>query len=165
MKTMRRLPGLIFFLIFSRELSAQTSRIVKTPDIIYAELFTDIQMQKIFPDGKTFVDCVPKKKPAKILADFRSQKTKPGFILRAFVESNFIVPVNPVSAYRSDTSKNVKSHIRELWPLLRRQPDTVAEGSSLLPLPNPYIVPGGRFREIYYWDSYFTMLGLQESNE
>lgn len=26
------------------------------------------------------------------------------------------------------------------------------------------MVPGGRFREIYYWDSYFTMLGLAESN-
>jgi alpha,alpha-trehalase len=25
------------------------------------------------------------------------------------------------------------------------------------------VVPGGRFREIYYWDSYFTMLGLAES--
>jgi alpha,alpha-trehalase len=35
--------------------------------------------------------------------------------------------------------------------------------SSLLPLPHPYVVPGGRFREIYYWDSYFTMLGLLES--
>ena len=25
------------------------------------------------------------------------------------------------------------------------------------------MVPGGRFREVYYWDSYFTMLGLVES--
>jgi len=25
------------------------------------------------------------------------------------------------------------------------------------------VVPGGRFREIYYWDSYFTMLGLLKS--
>ncbi|MEJ7664338.1 MAG: trehalase family glycosidase [Hymenobacter sp.] len=33
--------------------------------------------------------------------------------------------------------------------------------SSLLPLPRPYVVPGGRFREMYYWDSYFTMLGLR----
>ena len=33
---------------------------------------------------------------------------------------------------------------------------------SLLPLPKPYVVPGGRFREVYYWDSYFTMLGLAE---
>ncbi len=33
---------------------------------------------------------------------------------------------------------------------------------TLIPLPYPYIVPGGRFREIYYWDSYFTMLGLEQ---
>jgi alpha,alpha-trehalase len=32
-----------------------------------------------------------------------------------------------------------------------------------LSLPEPYVVPGGRFREMYYWDSYFTMLGLAES--
>src|SRR5262249_44692964 len=35
--------------------------------------------------------------------------------------------------------------------------------SSLLPLPRPFVVPGGRFREVYYWDTYFTMLGLVES--
>ncbi|MGU0160043.1 trehalase family glycosidase [Escherichia coli] len=27
-------------------------------------------------------------------------------------------------------------------------------------MPEPYVVPGGHFREVYYWDSYFTMLGL-----
>ncbi|WP_277422315.1 trehalase family glycosidase, partial [Pseudomonas viridiflava] len=36
---------------------------------------------------------------------------------------------------------------------------------SLLALPHPYVVPGGRFREVYYWDSYFTMLGLVKSGE
>ena len=35
--------------------------------------------------------------------------------------------------------------------------------SSLLPLPYPFVVPGGRFGEMYYWDSYFTMLGLVQS--
>ncbi|HYC27624.1 MAG TPA: trehalase family glycosidase, partial [Chitinophagaceae bacterium] len=43
--------------------------------------------------------------------------------------------------------------------------DKQVEGSSLLPLPYSYIVPGGRFREVYYWDSYFTMLGLRESGQ
>ena len=33
--------------------------------------------------------------------------------------------------------------------------------SGLLYLPNPYIVPGGRFNEMYGWDSYFILLGLQ----
>ena len=42
-----------------------------------------------------------------------------------------------------------------------RDPSKPVEGSSLLALPYSYIVPGGRFGEIYYWDSYFTMLGLK----
>jgi alpha,alpha-trehalase len=31
-------------------------------------------------------------------------------------------------------------------------------------MPEPYVVPGGRFREMYYWDTYFTMLGLATSS-
>jgi len=31
---------------------------------------------------------------------------------------------------------------------------------GLLYLPNPYVVPGGRFNEMYGWDSYFIVLGL-----
>ena len=33
---------------------------------------------------------------------------------------------------------------------------------GLLYLPHPYIVPGGRFNEMYGWDSYFIILGLVE---
>jgi alpha,alpha-trehalase len=32
--------------------------------------------------------------------------------------------------------------------------------NGLLYLPNPYVVPGGRFNEMYGWDSYFTIVGL-----
>ena len=53
-------------------------------------------------------------------------------------------------------------HIVANWKnLIRRTPQ--ATESSLIPLPMPYVVPGGRFREIYYWDSYFTILGLNIS--
>jgi len=34
---------------------------------------------------------------------------------------------------------------------------------GLLYLPNPYVVPGGRFNEMYGWDSYFIILGLLRS--
>jgi alpha,alpha-trehalase len=37
-----------------------------------------------------------------------------------------------------------------------------AEG--LLYLPKPYVVPGGRFNEMYGWDSYFILLGLIQDN-
>jgi alpha,alpha-trehalase len=49
-----------------------------------------------------------------------------------------------------------------MWQVLRREPDEIEPYSSLLRLARPYVIPGGRFREIYYWDSYFTMLGLEQ---
>jgi alpha,alpha-trehalase len=65
--------------------------------------------------------------------------------------------------FKSQPGLAVEAHIDALWPVLTRSPDEPVPGSSLLPLPYRYVVPGGRFQEIYYWDSYFTMLGLEES--
>src|SRR5262252_2016160 len=36
---------------------------------------------------------------------------------------------------------------------------------GLLYLPNKYVVPGGRFNEMYGWDSYFIIIGLLEDGE
>ncbi len=135
-----------------------------TPDKVYGELFTEIQLQKVFPDGKTFVDCTPKRKVADIMYDYGLAKG-PNFDLKKFVSDNFNLPSTPTYNYTSNTKESLEAHIKNLWAVLKRNPDKTIEGSSLLPLPYPYIVPGGRFREIYYWDSYFTMLGLRESNE
>ncbi len=44
-----------------------------------------------------------------------------------------------------------------------RPSELPAEG--LLFLPNPYIVPGGRFNEMYGWDSYFIILGLEADHK
>ncbi len=134
------------------------------PDKIYGDLFTEVQMQHIFSDSKTFVDCIPKRKPVDVMYDYGLQKG-PNFNLKKFVDDNFELPAGPAYNYKTDTTEDVVSHINKLWSVLKRNPDKVEEGSSLLALPYPYIVPGGRFREIYYWDSYFTMLGLKESGE
>jgi alpha,alpha-trehalase len=138
-----------------------------TPDKIYDQLFIDIQLQQVFPDSKTFVDCVPVRNPKNILDDYLSLKkdTSKKNILKQFVKENFVLPDNPHSNYESVKTESIALHIKNLWTVLKRDPDKYMEGSSLLPLPYSYIVPGGRFREIYYWDSYFTMLGLQESGE
>ncbi|KAK2664312.1 hypothetical protein Ddye_002886 [Dipteronia dyeriana] len=34
---------------------------------------------------------------------------------------------------------------------------------TLLPLPEPVVIPGSRFREVYYWDSYWVIRGLLAS--
>jgi len=121
-------------------------------------LFEDVQMQQIFPDGKTFVDCITKLPVEKINQKYIVEKNGINFSLKEFILSNFDLSIAPSSGYVSDTSKSVDENIGLLWNVLTRQPDK--QSGSLIPLPNPYIVPGGRFGEIYYWDSYFTMLGL-----
>jgi len=138
---------------------------VDTPSHLFGQLFVDVQMQRVFPDGKTFVDALPNDAPAAIVQRYEEERGKPGFDLSAFVHRNFTVPPPKRSAYRSDPSEDVCRHIDDLWQVLERGPDSVTLGpySSLLPLPRPYVVPGGRFNEVYYWDSYFTMLGLDES--
>jgi alpha,alpha-trehalase len=126
-------------------------------------LFDDVQMKRVFPDGKTFVDCLPKTSPEEISKSYVEQKDRPGFNLERFVLSNFELPVSHSREYHTDASRSVTEHINKLWGVLTREPDHV--GGSLLSLPNSYIVPGGRFGEIYYWDSYFTMLGLKVSGK
>lgn len=143
-----------------------SAQIISTPDKIYGQLFTDVQLARIFPDAKTFVDCVPKRNPKLIVADYLKIKNNPAirFSLKRFVEENFELPSPPQLNYVTKET-DVKEHINNLWSVLKREKDKTITGSSLLPLPNSYIVPGGRFHEIYYWDSYFTMLGLKESGE
>ena len=50
---------------------------------------------------------------------------------------------------------------------IRKLPNGAApvEDQGLLYLPRPYVVPGGRFNEMYGWDSYFIQLGLLRDNE
>jgi len=126
-------------------------------------LFHDVQMSPMFADSKTFVDAVPRREPKALLAAYDSARATAAFKLEAFVRQNFMIPQPVGGDFRSDMSQSMAQHIRALWPVLTRNADTTVAYSSLLPLPKPYVVPGGRFREIYYWDSYFTMLGLVES--
>lgn len=128
-------------------------------------LYEAVQLAGIFPDSKFFPDCVLKSDPALVLQAYDNVKSQPGFDLKRFVYEHFNPPETPNSSYQSANTP-IREHIENLWEHLLRQPDqdvVAAQSSTLLPLPYPYIVPGGRFREVYYWDSYFTMLGLQVS--
>src|SRR5688572_27973008 len=126
------------------------------------QLFHDMQMARIYPDGKTFVDARPRGAPSEIASRYLIERSSQGFDLRAFVHENFEPPEAIGGSFQSDTSRTMEEHLRALWPVLTRSADRPDPRSSLIPLPNPYVVPGGRFREVYYWDSYFTMLGLVE---
>lgn len=121
-------------------------------------------MERVYADGKTFPDAVPLASAEVINKAYQAQQGNAGFNLKAFVAKYFQEPVANTDVFKSDPSKGIIKHIDTLWTVLQRSPDTV-KGTSLLALPHPYIVPGGRFREVYYWDSYFTMLGLQQAGK
>lgn len=131
------------------------------PSELYGDLFVAVQTQQIFEDQKTFVDADPKDDPATILQLYEQQKNQPNFNLKRFVLANFTLPTN--GAITPPSGQTLREHINWLWPKLTRTTTSAPPYSSLIPLPKPYVVPGGRFREGYYWDTYFTMLGLQES--
>lgn len=136
---------------------------VLTPADRYGELFIAVQTQRIFPDSKSFVDCTPCRAPEEIMRRYQERAGMPGFDLSAFVAESFSLERTPPNHYVSDPNQRMIDHIDDLWNVLTRHPHEHPAGSSLLPLPQSYVVPGGRFHELYYWDSYFTMLGLAQS--
>ena len=133
------------------------------PQALFGDLFVAVQTSGIFPDGKTFVDVVPKAAPAEILKEYHTARPGSTQALRQFVEDHFTIPAAATSQTSPPNRVSVVTHIDQLWDQLTRRTPTAPRYSSVLPIPHPYVVPGGRFRELYYWDSYFTMLGLAES--
>ena len=131
-----------------------------TPDQLYGDLFVDVQMSEIFTDSKTFVDMVAQSPVEEILQRYAQTKSDVDFDLRTFVDRYFKTEERP-KAINTDSTVDISTHIHHLWEGLQRSDeDTLSHGSSKIPLPHPYVVPGGRFNEVYYWDSYFTMVGL-----
>ena len=128
------------------------------------DLFKEVQTQKIFSDSKTFVDSIPKENPENIIKEYNALKTKPGFCLKDFITRKFYLPENETVELNLPKNRTMEEHIILLWDYLVRKPQAHFNNySTLIPLIDEYVVPGGRFREVYYWDSYFTMLGLYAS--
>ena len=128
---------------------------------ISGNLFNEVQQKRIFPDSKTFVDSIPKYDPKRILTEYLKYKTSPGFDLLDFIKANFVLPEDDEKNIELPDDRDMQTHIHLIWNYLKRESSNKqSEYSTLIPLPNPFIIPGGRFREVYYWDSYFTMHGL-----
>jgi alpha,alpha-trehalase len=135
---------------------------IEPPEQLYGQLFYYVQKSEIFSDSKTFVDCTPLNQPADIRNKYAKLDDRSEPSLAAFIKDNFILPLQ-TGNYVTD-SASISEHISALWKVLKRKPDKIQSG-TLIPLRQDYLVPGGRFREIYYWDSYFTMLGLKADKQ
>jgi alpha,alpha-trehalase len=98
-------------------------------------------------------------------------------LARAAPDPKFKVPADgrwPVYVSRRENIKCIEETLRAQMPAadlaqiqLRQLPENPMEikEHGLLYLPEPYVVPGGRFNEMYGWDSYFTQVGLVRDDE
>lgn len=145
-------------------LSSQDPKVVLPPDERYGILFDSVQMSGIFPDSKTFLDCVPKMTTDEILAHFESERKKPNFDLSVFINQYFKIPQPLSLATDNAPAQPIQQYISNQWGHLTRKVDT-ADLGTLIQLPNPYVVQYDQAREVYYQDAYFTMLGLKAANK
>ncbi|XP_050422489.1 trehalase-like [Adelges cooleyi] len=155
------------------------------PSEIYCkgELLDDIQMQQMYPDSKTFVDKKLLRSEAVILDTYRKLKQRNGGrvpprpVLAKFVEDNFgddplvewVPPdfVDSPSIINYVQDQNYKLWILQLnqiWKRLARRVDEDVKNNpdrhSSIYLPNGFFIAGGRFTEMYYWDSYWIIRGV-----
>ena len=135
---------------------------MNTPFLIQTSgpLFEAVQKAPLFPDGKTFVDSYPIDAPGTILADYEREKGRKSFDLERFVRDRFVLPGNEPLPVRPNNTMGMTEYIEAMWQPLTRTMRAASPYDTLISLPKPHIVPGGRFRECFYWDSYFTALGL-----
>ncbi len=156
-------PALLPIAFASASAAASAPSAADPPQVLFKDLFIAVQSAQIYPDGKAFPDAVPKEAPEEILRQYHAEAPESPRALARFVEAHFSLPA-PVDAAPSPPGRvSLVAHIDGLWDTLTRSSTAAPPYSSLLALPQPYVVPGGRFREMYYWDSYFTMLGLEAS--
>ena len=135
-----------------------------SPAELFGALFARVQERAILPDGKTFVDAVPRRPVRDIMTDFAGLAANDEALLR-FVTANFDLPSVTEKEVSEIPALPLREYIRSAWRSFTRAPAMPRDNSSALAVGHRHVVPGGRFRELYYWDSFFTLLGLLRDQE
>nr|AQV08185.1 trehalase [Locusta migratoria] len=141
-------------------------------------------MASIYDDSKTFVDMKMKFSPNETLERFeklmnRTNRMPDKLEVELFVNETFDPPGSEFEPWdpkdwvehpafldriQDKQYRQWASDLNHFWKNLgRKMKDDVREHPeqySIIYVPNPVIVPGGRFREFYYWDSYWIARGL-----
>src|SRR5205823_5139108 len=95
-------------------------------------LFQDVQLAAIFPDSKTFVDARPLLAPAELAGRYTAARGSAGFSLQRFVEQSFELPRPVGEGFHADTARPMEGHIRTLWAVRTRPPDTATDTTRAL---------------------------------
>lgn len=124
------------------------------------ELFVALHRSGLWHDEKTISDSVLLAPAEEILSAYRAEKEHGPVDLQRFHERYFRPVLKPDSGFVTDPKHSPSEHLDRIWSKLLRTPDAPDHPSSRIPMDHPYVVVGGRYQEVYYWDSYFTQLGL-----
>uniref|UniRef100_A0A671XP16 Trehalase n=1 Tax=Sparus aurata TaxID=8175 RepID=A0A671XP16_SPAAU len=145
-----------------------------------------VQEAKLFDDDKFFVDMKLRETPDVVLSAFRNlsqehpNATVPPGKLQEFLSLYFEAPGTEFESWTppdwhdkpkflegiaDQELRNWAEKIHHLWKSLGRKVIRASvkdhpELYSQIYTPHPVVVPGGRFRELYYWDSYWVINGL-----
>ena len=128
-------------------------------------LFADLHRSGLWADEKIISDSILLAPASEILAAYDAARAHDLVNLKTFYARWFRPVAAADGSFRTNPAHGPKEHLAAIWPHLTRAPDDPEERSSRFPMPYPYVVVGGRFQEAYYWDSYFTMLGLLKSGQ
>lgn len=149
----------------------------------HGELLHTIQLSRLFRDSKTFVDLHLLSPESKVLESFHTlmtdtDKNPTRKQMMAFLDEYFESKIelhtwyppdfnpNPpfVNKIKDTKLKQFAIDVIGIWPKLGRKvsPDVEKNPNqySFIYVPKGFIVPGGRFKELYYWDSYWIIRGL-----
>ncbi|XP_023314191.1 trehalase isoform X2 [Trichogramma pretiosum] len=150
----------------------------------HGELLHTVQMASIYPDSKTFVDMKMRHPTPMTLALFkefmnRTDNAPTRSQIERFVNETFEPAGSEFASFDPEDwvaepkflkkvldpqLRKFGSDLNHIWKMLgKKMRDDVKDNAdlySIIYVPNPVIVPGGRFREFYYWDSYWIVKGL-----
>lgn len=149
-----------------------------------SEFMHDVQLAHVYPDSKTFVDKKLKYTESDILSKYKDLKNKnngkvpsnselitfinenleDGDELEEWIPPDFTETPSILNRIRDTNYKSWAAGLNQVWKTLARKvkedvkinPDRY----SLIYVPNGFVIPGGRFRELYYWDTYWIVNGL-----
>ncbi|PIL35118.1 hypothetical protein GSI_02906 [Ganoderma sinense ZZ0214-1] len=154
------------------------------------ELLQTVNLAAAYADPKTFVDKPTSKSSQQVLSAFNAISNSTGtegdivnFLddnfrgegleLEAVTLSNFNDSPASLNNISDPIVKAFSQTVHGYWTQLTRNtnqsalcPEGTESGScesTLIPLNHTFVVPGGRFREQYYWDSYWIVQGLIKS--
>ncbi|EAT80043.1 trehalase [Parastagonospora nodorum] len=152
-----------------------------SPIYCYGDLLREIELARPFADSKTFVDLPTIRPLDEVLAAFQNLSRpiqnntalnnflttyfgKAGSELEPLQQDQLEVQPDFLEAVNSSVVEDFTRQVIDIWPDLTRQ--YVGAGnctgcvSSFLPVNRTFVVAGGRFREPYYWDSFWVIEGL-----